>query len=166
MNETDESRSIGNPANFRNAGADRISGTLALICAAAALLLGFVYKFTKPLIDRNTELSTEQSLNALVNGGNESIDTYYAVGFHKIETRAKNPNGSASVRNGRSVENRAGISRIYNVYDGGQMLGYVLELTGKGYGGDMLILAYYAPDGSVILRAGRKCERRDGCQRL
>lgn len=127
----------------------RISGTLALICAAAALLLGFVYKFTKPLIDRNTELSTEQSLNALVNGGNESIDTYYAVGFHKIETRAKNPNGSASVRNGRSVENRAGISRIYNVYDGGQMLGYVLELTGKGYGGDMLILAYYAPDGSV-----------------
>ena len=76
----------------------RISGTLALICAAAALLLGFVYKFTKPLIDRNTELSTEQSLNALVNGGNESIDTYYAVGFHKIETRAKNPNGSKPKR--------------------------------------------------------------------
>lgn len=128
----------------------RIAAVLALICAVAALLLGFVYKFTKPLIDRNTAQMTASALNALVNGGNESIDIAYGAGFHKIETKAKNPNGTAAVQNGREIENRAGIVRAYDVYDGGIMLGYVLELIGKGYGGDMILLAYYDTNGSVI----------------
>lgn len=128
----------------------RIAAILALICAVAALLLGFVYKFTKPLIDRNTAQMTADALNALVNGGNESIDTAYGAGFHKIETRAKNPNGTAVVQNGRDVENRAGVNCIYDVYDRGVMRGYVLELTGKGYGGDMILLAYYDVNGAVI----------------
>lgn len=128
----------------------RIATVLALICAVAALLLGFVYKFTKPLIDRNTAQTTAAALNALVNGGNESIDTAYGVGFHKIETKAKNPNGTATVQNGRNIENRAGIVRAYDVYDRDIMLGYVLELIGKGYGGDIVLLAYYDTNGSVI----------------
>lgn len=128
----------------------RIAAVLAAICAVAALLLGFVYKLTIPLIDRNTAQMTADALNALVNGGNESVDTAYGAGFHKIETRAKNPNGTAFVQNGRDVENRAGITRIYDVYDGGEMRGYVLELVGKGYGGDMILLAYYDTDGAVI----------------
>lgn len=128
----------------------RIAAVLALICAVAALLLGFVYKFTKPLIEKNTAQTTASALNALVNGGNESVDIAYGAGFHKIETKAKNPDGTAVVQNGRNVENRVGIVRAYDVYDRGVMLGYVLELIGKGYGGDMILLAYYDINGSVI----------------
>lgn len=128
----------------------RISGTLAIVCAAAALLLGFVYKYTKPMIDYNTQQMTENALKALVNGGNKSVDTPYAFGLHKIETVAKNPNGTAFVHNGEIVENRDGIKKIYEVVDGGIKQGYVLEIVGKGYGGDILMLAYYTLDGSVV----------------
>lgn len=128
----------------------RTAAILAAICAVAALLLGSVYKLTKPLIDRNTAETTAAALNALVNGGNESIDTAFGGGFHKIETKAKNPHGTVAVQNGRDVENRSGIRRLYDVYDRGALLGYVLELVTKGYGGDIVLLAYYGSDGSVI----------------
>lgn len=117
---------------------------LAVICTVAALILALVNMVTAPVIEGNRARALQEALDRLV--------------------------GNAPVGERQDVpEEESEVVRGYYPVDGGSD-GYVLELVGNGYGGDMQILAGFRPDGelfSAILMAntetpglGKEAERR------
>ncbi len=101
----------------------KIGGKLALICAVAALCLGAVNMITEPQI----ALFREQKLQAAL----EQVSPGGTIGE---ETAADN-----------SV-----VGSYYKVEEGGACTGYILNLKGSGYGGDLNLLASYTPDGALF----------------
>ncbi len=97
------------------------AGKLALICALSALLLGAVNAVTEPLIAQRKAADLKAALSALLE------------------------EGSPGPR--EAVTDNPIVSARYPVEGAG---GWILDLAGKGYGGDMKILASYKADGSVI----------------
>ncbi len=97
---------------------------LAVICTVAALVLALVNTVTAPVIEANRAQALQEALERLV--------------------------GNAAVGERRSVpEEESDVVEGYYPVDGGSG-GYVLELVGSGYGGDMQILAGFQPDGEVF----------------
>ena len=96
------------------------AGKLALICAVSALLLGVVNSMTEPVIAERKALELKQALISLIEEG---------------------------VPGEREALNQGGISSRYPIVGPG---GWILDMEGKGYGGEMKILASYRPDGTVI----------------
>lgn len=96
---------------------------LALICAVAALCLGAVNMVTEPQI---AKFRAEKLKSAL-----EQVAPAGTIGEEKA--------ADDSV-----------VTSYYPVEDGSEISGYILNLKGAGYGGDLIILASYTPDGSVI----------------
>jgi electron transport complex protein RnfG len=102
-----------------------IGGKLAVICAVAALLLGIVNAMTAPQIEKIKEERLQAALEA-VSGGAEIGDPVSADGNDVVE-------------------------RYYPMTAAdGDIQGYICRLTGDGYGGDIVILGGFNPDGSVI----------------
>lgn len=101
-----------------------IGGKLAVICAVAAIILGFVNSVTEPKIELNRKLELERALSAVA--------------------------GSAQVGEEVPVDPEGSVFSFFPVLgtDGGST-GYILRLIGLGYGGDMEILANYSPEGDV-----------------
>jgi Na+-translocating ferredoxin:NAD+ oxidoreductase subunit G len=97
---------------------------LAVICTVAALVLASVNMVTAPVIEANRARALQEALERLV--------------------------GDAPVGERRDVpEQESEAVRGYYPVDGGSE-GYVLELVGNGYGGDMQILAGFRPDGELF----------------
>jgi Na+-translocating ferredoxin:NAD+ oxidoreductase subunit G len=116
---------------------------LAVICTVAALVLALVNMVTAPVIEANRARALQEALERLV--------------------------GDAPVGERRDVPEEVNPEvRGYYPVDGGRE-GYVLELVGNGYGGEMQILGGFRPDGelfSAILMAnsetpglGKEAER-------
>jgi electron transport complex protein RnfG len=103
----------------------QIGARLFAICTAAALGLGFVNEITEPRIAAEKGAERQQVLASFIDKG---------------EARA-------------GVPGSGGVEEYYTVADGDKVLGYVLALTGTGYGGDLKLLAYYGVDGTI--RAAR-----------
>ncbi|MBN2051014.1 MAG: FMN-binding protein [Spirochaetales bacterium] len=97
-------------------------GKLALICAVAAVALGFVNSVTAPKIEEINKQNLEKALKVVVPEGQPGDEV--AVG-------------------------QGAVASYYPVTREGIISGYILRLTGTGYGGNMNILAGYDLEGRV-----------------
>ncbi len=97
------------------------AGKLALICAISALLLGMVNSITEPAIAIRKAAELKAALENLLETGTPGA----------IE----------------ELEDAGSIQARYPVVGADA---WILEFTGKGYGGDMKILASYETDGTVM----------------
>lgn len=95
-------------------------GKLAIICACAAIVLGFINALTEPVIAQNKREELERALERV-------------AGDQEIGERSP-AEGSGTVQGYYPLEEE----------------GYILELRGLGYGGDMQILAGFRRNGSVF----------------
>ena len=99
-----------------------IGGKLALIGAVAAVALALINNITAPRIQKQKD-------EALANALSEVAE-----------------NGVA----GEFMENKIGkMTGYYPIMNDNQISGYILRLTGDGYGGDLSILASYDTRGMV-----------------
>ncbi len=96
------------------------AGKLALICAVSALLLGIINSMTEPVIAERKKIELQNALISLIEEGT--------------------PGEQESI-------NQGSINSRYPIVGPG---GWILELTGIGYGGDMQILASYKKDGTIM----------------
>ena len=101
----------------------KIGGKLALICAVAALCLGAVNMITEPQIALFREQKLQAALEQVSPGGTIGDET--------------------------ATEDSVVVS-YYMAEDGGEISGYILNLKGAGYGGDLVLLASYTPDGALF----------------
>lgn len=99
---------------------------LLIICSAAALTLGVVNAFTSPEIKRLEEEAKAKALSLLIDRGEAD------------------PKKEILVKDNREI------SSYYEIFDRGRIIGYILYLNAKGYGGPMKVMASYRLDGSVI----------------
>jgi electron transport complex protein RnfG len=102
-------------------------GRLLLICAVAALGLGALNEVTEPVIESRRIAEQQQVIAQFVTDG--------------------------TVDEAVLVEENPVVNAYYAVRQGGAVSGYILDLTGTGYGGEMTIFAACAPSGEI--RAGR-----------
>jgi electron transport complex protein RnfG len=102
-------------------------GRLLLICAVAALSLGALNEVTEPQIEAR-RLAEQQQVIA-------QFATADAIGDPV------------------AVEDNLTVNAYYPVGQGASTDGYILDLTGIGYGGEMQLFAYYATSGEI--RAAR-----------
>ena len=99
---------------------------LALICAVAAIALAGVNALTAPQIEKNKEIRLINSLSIVIPEG--------------LKNDKEN-----------NIENNNYIKKSYKMIDNSNNLkGYILKLVGKGYGGDINILASYNTLGELI----------------
>lgn len=96
---------------------------LTIICAAAAIILGFVNSITAPAIELYKKAALEAALKKISGGGVVGEETVLADnpvirGYYPAQFPEKGD-------------------------------GYILRLTGAGYGGDMQLLAGITADGAV-----------------
>ena len=96
---------------------------LAMICAVAALCLGAVNMVTEPKIAEFRAAKLAAALEEVSPGGTIGDET---------------------------AADDSVVTSYYEVEKDGKPNGYILNLKGAGYGGDLIILASYGTDGSVI----------------
>ena len=103
------------------------AGKLFLVCAVAATALGVVNEFTEPAIEQRKVKELQDALSSLSDGL---------------------PVGEAMVPPATAAD---GVVRAYYVVSRGTGApsGFILDLMGMGYGGEMKILARYGPTGGV-----------------
>lgn len=99
---------------------------LLIICGIAALALGVVNALTAPEIVKLEEESKDTTLSSLLERG-------------RVNSNREN-----------IVKNSEVISSYYEILEAGEVIGYVLYLNAKGYGGPMKIMAAYTLGGRVI----------------
>ncbi len=99
-------------------------GKLFLITAVAAVLLGFVSAVTEPVIKQRKEMELKQALSFLVPGGKPEKEIV--------------------------IKNNPVVRGCYPVKENGRVRAYILNLIGKGYGGDLKILAAFKRNGEII----------------
>ena len=97
---------------------------LTVICAAAALCLGFVNAVTAPKIAGLKEIALQNALSVVNKTGKPGmeilIDDSIVKGYYPV-----------------ALEN-------------GEKVSYILTLKGEGYAGDLLILANFEKTGNII----------------
>jgi len=97
----------------------RFVTVLGTVCVVAALILGAVYGITSPIIAVQKEKETQQALESVVPGA----DRYDKKSFSKGD--------------------------YYECYKGKSLIGYALFATGKGYSGDIKMLAGIDKKGGI-----------------
>ncbi len=98
---------------------------LTVICAVAALCLGFVNVVTLPKIEKNKEIALQEALAAV--------------------NKAGTPGKEVFVENNRVVKSYYPVS-----LDSGEINSYILTLIGEGYAGDLKILANFEKNGKLV----------------
>ena len=96
---------------------------LFLICGVCTALCALVNSVTAPVIAASEKAKKESAL--------VSVSSGYTVGETETVGEGK-------------INSRTALS------ENGSVVGYVLDLTSKGYGGDISIIAAYRNDGSLI----------------
>lgn len=100
---------------------------LTVICAIAALILGVVNMITEPVIIQQKIIAQQEALIVLSDGDD--------VG----EQISPVSEGESDI-----------VHLIYPIEKNGETIKYILQLTGSGYGGEMVLLAVFAVDGSFV----------------
>jgi electron transport complex protein RnfG len=103
-----------------------IGTRLAIICTVAALVLALVNAMTAPVIAQNRQEALKEALARIV--GDAEVGERERVSEEQSEV----------------------VSAYYPIEGGEGSGGYVLELIGSGYGGDMRILAGIRADGEIF----------------
>ena len=107
-----------------------IGGKLALICTVAALVLALVNAVTAPIIKENRARALREGLESVAR---DSGTADAVIGEVDV------------------VEDVPGVIAVYPLTDSeGTAVGYLLQLVGDGYGGDMEILAGFEPTGQLF----------------
>lgn len=103
---------------------------LALICTVAAVVLGLVNAVTAPVIVENRERALAEGLASIV---------------------SQSGLAGATVGEPQQLPATESATNAYPVRTAdGSVGGYVVQLVGTGYGGDMQMLAGYYPDGELF----------------
>lgn len=98
---------------------------LAVICAVAGLVLAIVNAMTAPQIEINRQEKLRLALEAVMPAGMEAGESG-DVSDHEV------------------------VEKQFLLTMNGDVSGVILQLVGKGYGGDLLIMASYSLDGSIL----------------
>jgi electron transport complex protein RnfG len=122
-----------------------IGGKLAIICIVAAVVLGLINAVTAPVIVANREKALLEGLTAIAAGA---------------DLAGPRVGEAVSATESEAVAASDEVQAIYPlVTSDGEVGGYVLQLVGTGYGGDMNILAGYYPTGELF--AARLMENQE-----
>ena len=106
-----------------------IGGKLAVICIIAAVVLALINAVTAPVIVENRARALREGLLAVAR-----------------EAELDSPVLGEQV----AVESVDQVNGYYPLLQDGAVAGYVVQLVGVGYGGDMALLAGYYPDGELF----------------
>ena len=101
-----------------------IAGKLFLICAIAAVVLGFVNAMTEPAIRDRKARELKEALESLIPEGKPEKPVV--------------------------VKNNSVVKAYYPVMKNGKTFAYILDLRGNGYGGELKILAAFKKNGEII----------------
>jgi electron transport complex protein RnfG len=93
--------------------------TLSLICLLATLVLAVTYEITKPKIEQQCRLEEKESLEAILPGA----DSFNEKKVDEIE--------------------------YFEAFKGGELIGYCIRVTGKGYGGYIRMLVGVDKEGII-----------------
>jgi len=108
----------------------QVGGKLAIICVIAAVVLGLVNAVTAPVIVENRARALALGLNAVAAGSGQP---------------------GATVGEATMIPELESVTAAYPVIGSdGQSIGWVLQIVGEGYGGDMNMLAGYFPSGELF----------------
>ncbi len=100
---------------------------ITVICLVVALLLGVTNYFTAPVIKKGNEERTQATLSELIEDGK----------FQKMKT-----------------ENLSGVPEsVTAIYKETTGLGYVIEISTKGYDAGLVIMCAISPEGKIIKTA-------------
>ena len=99
---------------------------LLVICSTAAFALGVVNAMTAPEIQRLEDEAKAKALSKIITSGEADS------------------NGEIK------IENNEVVSSYYDITENGNIIGYILYLKAKGYGGNMTVMASYTLEGDVI----------------
>jgi len=103
----------------------RVALILFLICAVSAGILGYINGITAPVISENSRIETENAFIAIAGG-------------YDFDVNEQREGDGGSIKYAIPLKS------------GNAIKGYILGLGGKGYGGDFIVVASFASDGSVI----------------
>ena len=97
---------------------------LTIICAVAALCLGFVNVITEPKIEKNKEIALKEALATVNKTGTPGKEVI--------------------------VEGNQVVKSYYPVAVNGETKNYILTIIGEGYAGDLKILANFEKNGKLL----------------
>ncbi len=103
----------------------RMTLTLFLITAVAALLLGFVYSQAQPLIDKHHEGALRAAISEVLPGADTEPEPVTGDSFPDM------------------------IRSVYKLTQGGNLLGYAVEAAPTGFSGAISLMVGVGPDGGV-----------------
>lgn len=109
----------------------KLGSILFLICAIAALSLGFVNKITSPIIEKRGIDANNESRKIVLPDANE---------FKKLP-----PDVLTGID---GVENDM-ISEVYEGVNGSNLIGYTVKTLPKGYGGAIELMVGISKDGTL-----------------
>ncbi|HOE57461.1 MAG TPA: RnfABCDGE type electron transport complex subunit G [Bacillota bacterium] len=120
----------------------KLTGILFIICAIAAASLGYTNAVTYDRIQEQMVIAGNEAKKAVLPGA-ETFEELEDSTFSKI----------------KSNEKYNYISDIYIAKAGGNIIGYAVKATPKGYGGSMDVIVGVAADGSILgVRVGNNSE--------
>ena len=99
----------------------KLAGTLLGICTVVALLLGLINSVTSPIISQLQKEKTDAAMRKVL----------FAENYEQLEYSAQN------------------VSAMYRAVSGGEQVGYVVEVTGSGFGGAMKLVVGVDMTGAV-----------------
>jgi len=103
----------------------KVALTLFLICAVAAVSLAIINAITSPVIEANSEKETIEAYKAISAG--------YSFNLEETETYEDSQ-----------------VLYSMPLYEGEKTEGYILGLSGNGYGGTFVLVASFKTDGSLL----------------
>jgi Na+-translocating ferredoxin:NAD+ oxidoreductase subunit G len=109
-----------------------VGGKLAVICAVSAYVLAMVNAFTEPRINENRARALREALQSIAGEGRIGDE-------HQI------PEEEQDVESPK-------VTGYYPIYGtgGDNVTGYILQLVGSGYGGEMNLIAKYDTGGTIL----------------
>jgi H+/Na+-translocating ferredoxin:NAD+ oxidoreductase subunit G len=123
---------------------------LTIICAVAALILGIVNLVTEPLIIERKRIEKEMALKALSDGDNVGEVQYPANSDDLHNKLMAALVGHGVIGSDDDLDEKELITSIYPVDKEGEIIKYILQLEGSGYGGKMILLSVFNLDGSFV----------------
>lgn len=109
-----------------------VLGVVGAICAGA---LGIVYEITNPVIQRNLKAEAFAKLEVIVPTMTDVVDD---------KSKMQVAMDDAKLR-------ESDISTVYEIYESSSVVGYGYQVTGSGYGGDMVFLTVLSSTEEKVL---------------
>lgn len=110
----------------------KLAGTLLIVCAIAAALLGYTNEITYDKIQEQLVKSSDEARKAVLPG---------ADSFEKLD--------DSTFSTMKSNEKYNFVTEIYTAKAGNDVVGYAIKVAPKGYGGAVEVVAGVTVDGNI-----------------